>query len=525
MDRQWKRYINRLRRWIFLRKLIDWLFVCVPAGVFAAGICELAAYFVPWYSVHYWAAALVLLGVIAAFIISLVKYPSGKEAAAALDGTGLKERTQTAWELMGTDGLFAELQKKDAWENVSAVHYTKRLPVRIAWQRPAVLAALCALLVTAVVLPSPAKEDAKKLHLAVEKAKKEIEKVEKAKKELEKDSGGDAKLDEYRDLLTDITKELQDVKAEESLDKAVGRAQKKLEQMAEKTDDAARKETLQQLAQSLEGASGSKNSSQKDGTDGQNAGKQNAEQQQAAAEKAQELLEKLQQELKDKGSLGELGEDELKEAAQALEQLGELSGQELSAGQLQELSELSDQISSGSVSSSALESAQATVGSIKSTATAKLEGQQGSSASKETQNPNGNGAGSGDGDGNGNGDGSGNGDGNGQGSGMKGGQGGGKGTGGGWNYGSNKGTERETSYDGEMVSVPKETGDDDNLTGKNQEGTNYSVNGGSLAWSGNQVQYDQVIGEYQDQAMTDIENSDYPSGVQGIIKSYFEELN
>lgn len=77
-----------------------------------------------------------------------------------------------------------------------------------------------------------------------------------------------------------------------------------------------------------------------------------------------------------------------------------------------------------------------------------------------------------------------------------------------------------------MVSVPNGTSDDENLTGRKNEGTSYVTEGGdSLTWSGDSVEYGQVIGEYSKQALSEIQGSDYPAGVQDIVKSYFEQLN
>ena len=76
-----------------------------------------------------------------------------------------------------------------------------------------------------------------------------------------------------------------------------------------------------------------------------------------------------------------------------------------------------------------------------------------------------------------------------------------------------------------MVTIPNTVGEDENLPGRETEGENYHVDGGpAITWSGNKVQYDQVVGEYSRQALSDIENSGYPAGVQEIIKEYFENI-
>ena len=154
---------------------------------------------------------------------------------------------------------------------------------------------------------------------------------------------------------------------------------------------------------------------------------------------------------------------------------------------------------------------------------AQGETNSGQSGNGASSNSNGNSS-SQSGNGNGNGNNSGNGNGNGNGSGNGSGSGSGSGTG--WNYGGKKGTEKETTYNGELVSVPNGVGEDDNLTGSAGDGTSYSSQGGpSLTWSGNSVAYEQVIGSYSDQAMSKIQGSNYPAGMQDIVKNYFEQLN
>ena len=76
-----------------------------------------------------------------------------------------------------------------------------------------------------------------------------------------------------------------------------------------------------------------------------------------------------------------------------------------------------------------------------------------------------------------------------------------------------------------MLSIPNETGDDDNLTGRQNEGSNYTVNGGdALTWTGNLINYTQVYGRYKSKAMSKLSSGHYPAGVQDIIKSYFSNI-
>lgn len=127
---------------------------------------------------------------------------------------------------------------------------------------------------------------------------------------------------------------------------------------------------------------------------------------------------------------------------------------------------------------------------------------------------NGDGSGSGDGNGSGNGDGSGDGDGSGSGDGDSSGNGGGRGTG-----------SSNTAHD--YVSIPNPVGDDASLTGDKDGDTDsdyYRQNNG-LAWEGDHVDYNSVIGDYTDSAYEGIANGKYPSGMESVIKNYFESLN
>ena len=77
-----------------------------------------------------------------------------------------------------------------------------------------------------------------------------------------------------------------------------------------------------------------------------------------------------------------------------------------------------------------------------------------------------------------------------------------------------------------MITIPnRELQDNESLDGKvNANGTGINQQGGE-AWAGTSVNYQQVIGDYSQNAYNRVESSNYPSGVQDIVKSYFEELN
>ena len=115
------------------------------------------------------------------------------------------------------------------------------------------------------------------------------------------------------------------------------------------------------------------------------------------------------------------------------------------------------------------------------------------------------GAGSGEG-GNGNGSGEGDGQGNGGGS--------GRGTG-------------SSSATRDYVSIPNEIADDASLAGQKNgdQNSDYFRQQNGLAWEGDHVDYNSVISQYTDRAYEGISMGRYPSGMESVIRDYFENLS
>ena len=47
----------------------------------------------------------------------------------------------------------------------------------------------------------------------------------------------------------------------------------------------------------------------------------------------------------------------------------------------------------------------------------------------------------------------------------------------------------------------------------------------TATWSGQSVDYNQVIGNYTNQAYTNMESSNIPDSMKDLIRDYFTELN
>ncbi|MCD8232451.1 MAG: hypothetical protein LUD14_11725 [Clostridiales bacterium] len=498
--------------------LVQKLMLCLPAGAAAAFVMELTAYFKPWMRVHVWAAAAIGVSAVTALIWWLMRRPDVRTAALALDRTGLKERTITALELLDDDSFFAEIQKKDAWEHLSGVKPRKRLPVAVSRKNIGLFATFCAAFIICAAAPSPAKEEAKLQYQVSKAAKEEAEKIEETAEELEeKAAAGELTEEEneaVQELLLQLQEELSEVQTQEDLEKALERAAYKLSEAKSETDNLSVQESVEQLAQALDTEMGSDSDTQTADADLfdelSDADPEALSETEELAETAEELLEQLED-----ADISTLSEEELKELAETLEALAQAAN---GSSLAQQLSEAAAGAASGQLSAEQIAAALSAASSVKQqtqtllAAAGDLDANS-SISSKSSSGTSENNSGGTGGSGSGNGDCSGNGNGSGD------------GTGGGWNYGSKNGTEENGSYSGEIVSVPDTVGDDENLTGEAGDGTTYSSAGSSLMWSGNRITYDQVIGSYTEQAMSEIESANYPGGLQDLIKSYFSDLN
>ncbi len=509
MDKRIKKLITRTRIWVFLKNILSGSIYCLMCGVGIAMIFEIIAYFTPWYLVHYFSMGIIILSFLASLLYAVIRFPSEKDAAKELDKSGLEERAQTAIELLGQDSMFATIQKRDAYRAMLGDKLSKMIPLEFKWKQSLVVLSCGFIMIVFAMLPSNAKDIAAQKYEVASVAKEEAAKVEKVQDELKDEISAQEKA-EYEETLRNIISELKDASTQEEIDKSLERAKTKLEQMAEKTKSEKAKEAMSELAKSID-------ADRKNGTD-------NGQDNEVLAE-----VQKLDDMLSDVNDLSELSDEEKKELLEQLENLKDIAASKMSDEELQSLSELASQITSGQSNNQALASAKATVSGLK--AAQMLASNPGDNNSNNSSNNgnnsnNGNSNGNGNGNGSGNGNGNGNGSGNGSGSGSGNGSGNGSGHGGGWNYGSKEGKESDDIFGGDMVSIPNETGDDENLTGQNSQGETYLSHGGpSISWTGRQVEYSSVFAQYKQKALSSIENGTYPSGVQDIIKSYFEKIS
>lgn len=471
--------IRRCKRKMNLAKLIDRGILCAAAGGIPGICCELASLLVPFYHVHLAAALCFGAGLLAGAGYAVYRRADMKQAASRLDSFGLKERMLTAYENLDKEDTFAGLQREDAFTHYEQVRGRIKIPLLPDKRHILALVVSAAAVIGMSFIPSPVRDQAKLRHQVQEQAAEENEELEKlldALQDVDMESLTEqqkAQLQELVDTMELSREELAKADSWESLFAATGRLDYK----------------YQQAAQSLEQLAGQIESPNMAGLAGAEAFAK------AAAAQNNPPTASLGTPSGSAGN-GNGGEDGDNGSGD-----GNGDGENNAGGE----------DGQGGGNNSGDESSQ--------------NGKNGSGdGSAQNGNNNGSGNGSGEdgenGSGNGNGQGNGNGSGNGQGNGNGNGQGGGNGSGGGRGTGSS-----DAAHD--YVSIPNATGDDASLTGNKNgaQDSDYYRQQNGLAWEGDHVDYSSVIGEYTDSAYEGIANGKYPSGMESVIRDYFENLN
>lgn len=459
--------IDRCRRKLNLALFLEKSVVFLTIGGVLSALLEAVSLFVPFYSVHAWSLCVAAVFLLAGIIIAIDKRKGKKDAALTLDGFGMKERVVTAYEHLEDVSAYALLQRKDAVRCLEASRERMKIRMNPGWRRNLALLLSLALAVGLAFVPAPAREVAKQRHLLAKEAKEKQQELEKLVKKLEQ-IDTKALTAEQRAALAKLTESM------------------KLS--AEELKNSKTREALHGAEQKLD----------------------------YKYEQAFSQLGELASQMKNPEAAGVAGAEAMaktlsgnngKDGTGATASGGSTDGSGNSEGD------------SGDAKPNGGENGDGSSG----------EGSQNGDGSNGEGSNNGNsGSGNGQngsGSGNGNGqNGSGNGNGN---SGQSGsGNGNGSGSGNGGNSGPGRGTGSSSAAH-DYVSVPNQKGNDDSLQGNKtgSENSDYYRAQNGLAWEGNHVSLDSVVGDYTKDAYEGLSSGKYPSGMEPVIRDYFENLN
>lgn len=525
VDKELIRIVRRIRDRLHAASIINCMIIGVASALCLGIVMVIAARFIPIYKVYLNIFKIVGVAVMAAFLYSAFRTPKDDYAALKADSFGLKERTVTAFELVGSESAFSMLEKKDALEHLKNLDYKKKIPLKPNKRYLLICLILTAALALSGFIPNPMEvkaeerykikvkiaEQQKKVDKLAEKVKNNPKLSEEQKKELEK-------------KLSELKKELKAAKDEKEINKALGRTEKKLEYIKDKytpgedlnkiVDALSKNEMTKSLADMI------KNSDEKAFKD--NIKKMAEALKKLSSEEKQKLAEelsKLAQEIKNNPELSKAFAELAKKLATG--ELGDISG---------ELSELDQSISELMENESVRNAISELTKELGKANTVQSNGQQGQNSSGHQGQGNMAGGNGPQGQGN-----------------QPGGNGQGSGQGGGARSGTNMGNENQTPIpsgssgiskkdgslkkDGEYEKIftPQTLGgegDTSNLSGKKDTGgtTEQIITDKSRTVRGSSVPYNQVVGQYKDRAMEGMSTSDIPPGMKDMIKEYFTSL-
>ena len=460
--------IKKCRNRMNLARLIDCAIVFAAAGGVLGTACELVSLVWPFYHVHLAAGLCFGLGLLAGAGCALHRRADMEQAARRLDSFGLKERIVTAYELMDkgveTGDALAEMQRQDA-----LVHYNQardRIKIPLRPDKRHVLALVLSVIMVAglSLVPSPVRDQAQLRHQVQEAAKEELQ-----------------QLEALADALDRV--DMESLTEEQKL-----RMQELQEAMRRSWEELTHSDTWESLALAQERL-------------------------EYKYQQAGQSLAQLASQMQDPGAAGIASAQALAQAAGQNGGGNNLAQAAISSGQSGNGSNSGNGDGNGSNNGNG-------AGNGSNSGNGDGNGSNnGNGAGNGSNNGNGAGSGSNNGNGDGNGSNSGNGDGAGSGNGNGDGAGQGNGSGG-------RGTGSSNAPH-DYVSIPNDIGDDPSLTGEKNgdQNSGYFRQQNGLAWEGEHVDYNSVISQYTNRAFEGITRGKYPSGMESVIRDYFENLN
>lgn len=462
------------RRKMNMAKLIDCGILFAAAGGILAMVCEMVSLVRQFYYVHLAAGLCFGAGLLAGIGYALYSRADMKAAARRLDSFGLKERMITAYEQRDSEKEFALLQRQDALVHYNQMRGQIRIPLRPEPRHILALALSVAVVIGLAFIPSTVRDQAQLRHQVQEQAREEQEELE------------------------ELVDALEGVDMDSLTEEQRARLQEMADAMKLSQEELARADSWESLASAME---------RLDYKYGQ----------------AAQGLESLASQLSDPGAAGIAGAEALARAM-ANQNGSQLASGTPSAGTGGE----NGNGENGNVDGSG--QGDGGQGDGNGQNGPGSNGQNNGNDGQGNGNGQNSGSGNGNGQGNGNGNGQGSGNGNGQGQGNGNGSGNGNGQGNGGNGSGNGGSGRGTgSSDAahDYVSIPNAIANDPSLTGNKNgdQDSDYFRQQNGLAWEGAHVDYNSVIGEYTDSAYEGIANGRYPSGMESVIRDYFENLN
>jgi hypothetical protein len=243
------RAILPLRRRISLRNFVNYVFLGSVAALAQAVIWVIASFFYPIMGLN----SYILLGaaaILAVFmVLGMVFKPSLTKVAYEIDDCGLQQRVITSYEMSGRNDAFAVLQRQDTLKRLKSFD-SGTIPVWIVPKRRLYAgAAIAAILIILSLIPNP-QDDVIRERLRVQEAiGKGLADIDKAEDELVREAQiSDEQKQDIARLLEELKRNLKDESDYKEAMKDISKTEEALKKMLEQ----ARSAQMASVAQGLD---------------------------------------------------------------------------------------------------------------------------------------------------------------------------------------------------------------------------------------------------------------------------------
>lgn len=535
LDKRIAYYLSNIKKRMNMERIVKFILLAASYACSAGILLAVISFFTPIYGVYTKAVLLVVLFIIFGIALAVIRRPKLSYAAMKADSLGLHERAITALELAGDESAMAMLQKEDTLEYLEGLEYKKKIPIFPDKKYFIICFILIAAIISTGFVQNPMGDKALKLQELRELKKTQIKDIDKLIEKIDKDSKlTREQKNELEEKLAQIRKDIKASKDRKELEKSLERNQKKMELLSAKYDESKKDfdRVIDTLLKNKETKSIGELMKNKDTEAIKNSIKDltntlnslNGEDKYKLSEDLSKLAEEIKsnQELKEalkkaSDKLREnknLSKEDLEELADAI---SELTKNENIKNALEEIAEELSNMNTNTVEVNGQEGKKQPDGE----GTKKGTGGKDESGQKENNVQNGKGGQENENSSQQNGSGAGNGTDPGsedqtpnssEGTGLS----------------SKDSSEKKTgAY--EKIFTSKTlggTGKRTDLNGQENKGGSSEITSGESSQTnkGNSVPYNQVFGEYKDEAFESMNTSNIPEGMKEIVKDYFSSL-
>ena len=229
IDKRIDKLIKNARKRLCRIKFYKGLLLAVIIGLAIWGIMQTISLFVPFYGAPIVGILLCMATIIIGVIITILRYPSKREAALMFDSKGFNERVITSMELKGKHDIFSSMQKEDTLQKTATVSMRKVFPMRINKFLFLFLFLGLMFVITTGLMPAKTKEIAQENHILSEEKKIAEDELEKLVAEIKESHPLSVEeVEKLDEMLKEAKEELKESDTSTEVDKVKERFENKI---------------------------------------------------------------------------------------------------------------------------------------------------------------------------------------------------------------------------------------------------------------------------------------------------------